>query len=233
LRVSAHNHGLKIAIDGPAGAGKSTIGRGLAEALSCAYLDTGVMYRAVTLAALRAGLDLSDQAALAGLASTLDFAWSADTPVEVLVNGRRAGAELRASEVDANVSQVSAHSRVRGVLVARQRALAARGCVVMVGRDIGTVVLPDAPVKLWVTASADERARRRRAELGARSDDQSAVAGKLQHRDKADANRAASPAVPAHDSEILTTDGLTPSESVLAALSRVEEAIGREPASAP
>jgi cytidylate kinase len=223
---------LKIAIDGPAGAGKSTIGHGLAESLHCAYLDTGIMYRAVTLAALRAGTPMDNADRLAEIAARLTFAWSHKTPVDMLVEGREPDPELRSPRVDANVSQVSAHPAVRSVLVDRQRSLANSRCVVMVGRDIGTVVLPDAPVKLWITASPEERVRRREAEMAASGPSPAEVAGRMQIRDQIDSGRSASPAVPAADAIIVCTDGQSPSDSIREALALIETAMEQVPASA-
>jgi cytidylate kinase len=230
LRERAHCLELKIAIDGPAGAGKSTVGRGLAEVLGCPYLDTGIMYRAVTLAALHGRVGLADATALAEVAARIRFSWSDEVPGELRVDGSRPIPELRSPEVDTHVSEVSIHPEVRAVLVDRQRKLAASGCVVMVGRDIGTVVLPDAPVKLWITASLEERARRREREQAA---DPDSVAGRLHRRDQVDSGRPISPAVPAADAVVLGTDRLTPEESVRAAVNQVEAVLGSRQTPAP
>ena len=156
-----------IAIDGPAASGKSTVGRLLAERLQYLYLDTGCMYRAVTWAALQREIDLADETAVTQLAQDIQIDI---LPVEaerdgrhytVLVDGQDITWQLRSPQVDANVSLVSSYLGVRQEMVQRQRAFGNRGAVVMVGRDIGTVVMPDAPLKLFITASAEERARRR------------------------------------------------------------------------
>lgn len=203
--------GLTIAIDGPAGAGKSTVGRDLAAALGCTYIDTGLMYRAVTDQALRAGLDLAEGRLLAEVASQLTFAVARG--VGLLINGQPASAALHRPAVDAAVSQVAAHPAVRQVLVTRQRELAAHGCIVMVGRDIGTVVLPEAAIKLWVTAGVETRARRRAEELSAMAE--TAVEQTLRGivaRDELDAGRATSPLRRAADAIVVETDHGTPAE---------------------
>ena len=160
----------RIAIDGPAGSGKSTIGEQLAHHLGYLYIDTGAMYRAVAWLALQRGISLSDAAALARLAQEADIeighpAIDDGRQYTVTVNGRDVTWDIRSPEVTRAVSTVSAHPGVRAVLIARQRVMAQPGNVVMVGRDIGAVVLPDAELKIYLTASPAERARRRYAEL--------------------------------------------------------------------
>ena len=180
-----------VAIDGPAGAGKSTLAQALAERLGLERLDTGAMYRSVAWAALRQGIDVADADAVAGLARHLRI----EVGDRVLVDGRDATAGIRSADVDAAVSAVAANPAVRAELVARQRAwVAARGGGVVEGRDIGTVVLPDADVKVYLTAVPDERARRRAAERGegALAD----VAAALARRDQLDSSRQASPLPP-------------------------------------
>jgi CMP/dCMP kinase len=195
-----------VAIDGPSGSGKSTVGRGVARALSLQVLDTGAMYRAVTLAALDRGADLTDPVALAELAS----ATTIEPGERVLLDGRDVTEAIRGPQVTAAVSTVSAHPPVRAVLVERQRAWVQRhGGGVVEGRDIGTVVFPDAPVKVFLTASEHERARRRqRQEVAAeRSVDVDAVRADLARRDSIDSNRTASPLAVAEDAlRIDTTD---------------------------
>ena len=188
-RAEATGRILVVAIDGPAGAGKSTLARAVAEHLGLERLDTGAMYRAVTWAALRRGVDLADADAVARLARQLDI----DVGARVVVDGEDATVGIRTPEVDAAVSVVAANPEVRAELVGRQRAwLAGRGRGVVEGRDIGTVVLPDAEVKIYLTASPETRARRRAHERGegARVDD---VEAALKRRDRADSTRAASP----------------------------------------
>ncbi|MCC6223745.1 MAG: (d)CMP kinase [Thermoleophilia bacterium] len=202
-----------VAIDGPAGAGKSTAARRLAERLAYAYLDTGAMYRTVTLLALERGVDLRDGAALEALAAASPVAFAAG---RVLVGGRDVTEAIRAVEVDRAVSTVSAHGGVRQVLRARQRELAEAGDAVVEGRDIGTVVCPAAEVKVYLVAAPEERARRRRAERpGAGADE---VAG----RDARDAAQLA----PAADAEVIDTTSLTIDEVVAAIESLVTARTG-------
>lgn len=181
-----------IAIDGPAGSGKSTVSRALARRLGLARLDTGAMYRAVTWAALRRGVDPADQAATAGLAETVAL----EVDERVVADGTDVTEAIRTPEVSGAVSLVAANPGVRATLVARQRAwVAARGGAVVEGRDIATVVFPDADLKVYLTASPAERARRR-AEEGA-------VA--LAERDRIDSTRAASPLGVAEGARVVDT----------------------------
>ncbi|HEY7152014.1 MAG TPA: (d)CMP kinase [Solirubrobacterales bacterium] len=152
---------MLIAIDGPAGAGKSTVARALAERLGLTYLDSGAMYRCVALAALRAGTPVDDGDALASLVRTLEIA---PTGKRVLLNGEDVTEAIRTPEVSAAASRVSVHQEVRASMVERQRSLIDEGDYVVEGRDIGTVVSPEAPLKIFLTASDSERARRRAAE---------------------------------------------------------------------
>ncbi len=154
---------MVIAIDGPAGAGKSTVARGVAAALGFEYLDSGAMYRCVALAALRAGLPLGDGAALGRLAERLEIEPAGDA---VRLDGEDVSEAIRRPEVSAAASRVSAHPEVRAAMVARQRELIRSGRYVAEGRDIGTVVSPDAPLKVFLTADPEERARRRAAQTG-------------------------------------------------------------------
>jgi cytidylate kinase len=219
LRRAVHDRTPSIAIDGPAGAGKSTVGRGLAEALDCPYLDTGLMYRAVTLRALQQEVALSDARRLREIAQSLRFRLENGSQSGLVVDDERAGGELRTPQVDAAVSEVSAHPEVRQVMVARQREMASGRSVVMVGRDIGTVVLPDAPVKLWVTASEEERARRRQAEhLAASIETPEQVLAEIRARDRHDSGRSVSPLRQAPDAAVIETDKLTPEEALERAL---------------
>lgn len=208
-----------MAVDGPAGAGKSTIGKGLAQALGCPYLDTGLMYRAVTREALERGVPVSDGEALAALASSLSF--TLGTPVEgLLINGEIPGGEIRTAAVDAAVSEVSAHPEVREVLVQRQRTLASGRSIVMIGRDIGTVVLPNATIKFWVTASPEERARRRAMEEP--SGLEPVMLEAIRVRDQKDAGRIISPLLQPPDAVVIATDTLTPREALDRALQAIE-----------
>ena len=223
LRRAARELALHIAIDGPAGSGKSTIGRELARMLDCTYLDTGLMYRAVTWLAQRAGTLPTDAGALAEFACATSFDTMPPPSDSILVNGLAMGQALRTPQIDADVSAVSAHPAVRKILVQRQRELAHNRCMVMVGRDIGTVVLPGAPVKLWITASSDERARRRLAEKlepGHITVDK--VRAEIEARDRFDSHRPTSPLVRAADAITIDTDTLS-EEDVLDRAARVVE----------
>ena len=193
-----------IAIDGPAGAGKSTIAKALAARLGLEYLDTGAMYRAVTFAALREGLDLDDTEAVAVLSQRLRLDVSERG---VLADGVDATAAIRGTEVTSNVSKVAANSGVRTELRARQQAWAAeRNGGVIEGRDIGSVVFPDAELKLYLTASPRTRAERRVAEAGGDVDEiEKAIAA----RDHLDSTRSDSPLTEASGSVLVDTTGLT------------------------
>jgi cytidylate kinase len=205
-----------IAIDGPAGAGKSTIGKALARRLGLEYLDTGAMYRAVTFAAMRRGI-IDDEAAVATLAQEVTLEVGDHG---VLVDGIDATVEVRSPEVTRSVSRVAANSAVRSELVERQRAWARRrGGGVIEGRDIGSVVFPDAQLKLYLTASPRVRAERRVAEAGGDVDE---IEAAIAARDDYDSSRADSPLVQADGSRVLDTTGLS-IEAVLAAIERLLE----------
>lgn len=200
---------LIVAIDGPAGAGKSTVGRAVAEQLHLGYLDTGAMYRSVTFAALRQGLDPSDQEAVGALSERIEL--SVD-PERVLVDGVDATIEIRGREVTAAVSAVASNSRVRVEMVRRQRAwVAEHGGGVVEGRDIASVVFPDAALKLYVTASARVRAKRRVAEIGGDVDE---VEASIIGRDRQDSTRADSPLIEASGAVIVDTSDLSIDEVV-------------------
>lgn len=220
LQCAAHERGLQVAIDGPAGAGKSTVGHGLSRALGCPYLDTGLMYRAITWLALEQDLPLSDGDALGQLARSTSFDLEPGVPGRLRVNGAPAGTALRSGRVDAAVSEVSAVRGVREALVMLQRALADDRCIVVVGRDIGTNVLPHAPVKLWVTASPEERARRRLEEQGGAASVEDMVS-RIRARDSYDSGRSLSPLRQASDALVIETDRLSPEEALEKALSMV------------
>jgi CMP/dCMP kinase len=200
--------GIVIAIDGPAGAGKSTVARGLADALDATYLDSGAMYRCVALAALRAGVGLDEGAELGRIAGDLGISFAGG---EVLLEGEAVTAEIRAPEVSAAASRVSVHPEVRAAMVARQRALVAAGDWVVEGRDVGTVVIPDADLKVFLTAAPDERARRRAADTG---EDVAAVAAAQAERDRRDSERAHGALRVAPDAVELDTTGRTASQVV-------------------
>jgi cytidylate kinase len=213
-----------VAIDGPAAAGKSTIGRQLAQRLGCRYLDTGLMYRAVTLLAVQRGVDAGDGPGLSQIATQTSFDVFPTADDRLIIDGTPMRDELRTPVVDAGVSAVSAHPEVRRVLVEHQRSLARHGCIVMVGRDIGTVVLPDAPVKLWVTASPRTRAERRNHERSEPHDERSIQLemARIIERDRIDSTRAASPLRQADDAIVVKTDGETPEQTVHRAVELVE-----------
>lgn len=201
-----------IALDGPAASGKSTVGLSAARALGFGYFDTGLLYRALTWLALASAIAPTDESSLLRLVDQLD--------VDVDASGRvsRAGADITDSlhtpEVDAAISMVAAHPRVRQALVPIQRALVRGPGLVMAGRDIGTVILPDAPLKIWLSASAEERARRRAAQTGAAYAD---VLRGMRQRDRLDGSRATAPMARAADAVEITTDN----QSVDATVERI------------
>jgi len=206
---AAENLPIVIAIDGPAGAGKSTVGRALADRLGLEYLDTGAMYRAVTFAALRRGLDPSDADDVADVSEALDLVVDDHG---VTVDGVDATVEIRGREVTSAVSAVAANSRVRAELVRRQREwVAERGGGVVEGRDIGSVVFPDASLKLYITASPRVRAERRVAEIGGHVEE---VEASIIERDRKDSTRADSPLHATSDAVVVDTSGLTIDEVV-------------------
>ncbi len=211
-----------IAMDGPAASGKSTIGYMLAEKLGFLFLDTGCMYRAVTLAAFKEGVDVADETAVTHLAHTIQIDIQPPAGEEdgrqytTILNGQDVTWELRSPDVDTHVSLVSSYKEVRAEMVRRQRQFGLRGQVVMVGRDIGTVVMPDAPLKLYITASAAERARRRwldRQEQG-HTNNYETILADVQRRDQFDSTRQHSPLQPANDAILIDTTNLTPPEIV-------------------
>lgn len=211
-----------IAIDGPAASGKSTIGRMLADRLGYLFLDTGCMYRAVTLAALRQDIDPRIEELVVQIAeqSEMDIV-SVDGKSDgrlytVFLNGTDVTWEIRSNEVDAHVSLVSSYLGVRENLVKRQRELSSRGSVVVVGRDIGTVVLPDAPLKLYIVASAEERATRRWLEQNDRHSGMNyqEILTDIIRRDEFDSSRIHSPLKAADDAMLIDTTGLNPAQVI-------------------
>lgn len=198
-----------VAIDGPAGSGKSTVARGVADALGLEVLDTGAMYRAVTLLALERGLDLGEGDAIAQAAGRALLELG-DPPGSVRLDGHDVSREIRGPEVSAAVSQVSSHPAVRSLLRRRQREWAEqRGGGVVEGRDIGTVVFTDAPLKVFLTASDEERARRRHRDehAAARPSDLEAVRDAVDRRDALD--HRTTPLAPASDAIVIETTGRT------------------------
>jgi cytidylate kinase len=218
-----------VAIDGPAGAGKSTVAREVARRLGAAYLDTGAMYRALTWLAIRRGVAPSDGAGLAALVR--------EHPVEieptedgdrVRIAGRDVTAEIRTPEVAAEVSEVAAHAAVRREMVGAQRALMSRGDWVSDGRDVGSTVRPDADLKVFLTATPQERARRRRAELAGRGVhlDQEQVLEDVVRRDRIDSTRAASPLRVADGAVVIDSSGLDAVEVADRVMGVIAELVG-------
>lgn len=221
---------LVIAIDGPAGTGKSTVARGLASALGASYLDTGAMYRIVTLAALRRGVDLADTDAIAAAVADVELTVGHD-PAEdrSFLAGEDVSTEIRGDAVTKAVSAVSAVPAVRTRLVELQRALAGGAHdVVVEGRDIGTVVLPDADVKIFLTASAEERARRRNDQNVANGlpDDYEAVLADVKRRDHLDSTRPISPLRAADDAAVVDTSDMSQSQVIAFLTDLVERSAG-------
>lgn len=210
-----------VAIDGPAGAGKSTVARAVADALHYRYLDTGAMYRAIALAALERGLALDEADGLGEIARTVEL--DVDE-TGVRLDGRIVTDRIRAADVTEAVSKVSSHPSVRDALVDQQRAIARRADIVIEGRDIGTIVFPDAEVKVYLTASLDERARRRCEDLGLPCDEgtTSKVRAAIAERDSADSQRANSPLHRSDDAVEVDTTNMTLDE-VVAAVVRLTE----------
>jgi cytidylate kinase len=204
-----------IAIDGPAASGKSTLGLSIANALGYLFFDTGIMYRAVTWMALKRDLDLGDEAQVTALAEQMPIeiapaSKSDGRACDILVAGQDITWETRLPEVDANVSVVSAYRGVRAALSEQQRRIGLRGNVVMVGRDIGTVVLPEADLKIYLDATAEERARRRYDEIIARGEaaDYNEILAKVIERDRIDSTRDVAPLKAAEDAIVLDSDKL-------------------------
>lgn len=204
-----------IAIDGPAASGKSTLGFRLADMLGYLYFDTGLMYRAVTWLVLDRQVNPNDEAAVTALAKQVPIdvrppSVADGRPCDVLVEGRDITWDIRQPEVEAHVSVVSAYPGVRRALTEQQRRIGLRGQVVMVGRDIGTVVLPEADLKIYLDASAEERARRRYTEILARGGqaDYNEILAKVIARDQIDSTRAVAPLRPADDAIRLDSDKL-------------------------
>jgi len=210
---------IAIALDGPSASGKSTLGEKLAKKLNFTYLDTGVMYRAVTLASLKNKIDVSDEIEVSKIAENLDLDVLPPSILDgrsndVILNGEDVTWEIRQPDVEKNVSQVSAYSRVRQAMTKVQRKIGQRGSVVMVGRDIGTVVLPEAKIKIYLDASADERARRRFLELQNRGKAviYEEILQDMIRRDKFDSSRAIAPLRPADDAIIVDSDHMNADE---------------------
>ena len=212
-----------VAIDGPAGAGKSTVARAVADRIGAAYLDTGAMYRALTLVALRRGLDPEDAGAVAELAAatSIELEPEADGALRVRVDDEDVTAAIRDAEVTASVSAVAAHGPVRERMVARQREILTRGGWVADGRDIGTTVAPDAEVKVFLTATLEARATRRADELGPGAD-RADVYEAVRVRDRLDSTRAESPLRRADDAHVIDSTDMSADEVVEAVVALAE-----------
>ena len=219
-----------IAVDGPAASGKSTLASRMADALGYLYFDTGVMYRAVTFGALQQGIDADDEAAVSKIAVEIELdvrpaSVRDGRQYDVLMNGEDITWQIRSAEVDTNVSQVSTYADVRDAMTKVQRQIGLRGDVVMVGRDIGTVVLPEADLKLYLDASAEARARRRFEECRTRGEHVSydEILAWMRERDHIDSTRMIAPLRPADDAVILDSTAMTADEVLKSALALVEQ----------
>jgi cytidylate kinase len=229
LTPAAHARRIVVALDGPASSGKSSVGAAAAARLGLRFLDTGLIYRAMTAMALREGARLDDAAALVPLAARVSLGDDGTGRLtRVLLDGEDATDSIRSDAVDAAVSAVARVPEVRAALLARQRALAADGGIVVVGRDIGTVVLPDAGIKVFLDASVEARADRRIAErsLDPDGDEAEVVREQLRARDAQDRSRSVAPLRPAEDAVHVSNDGTFEQavESVVAAIVAAEEA---------
>ncbi len=215
-----------IAIDGPAGSGKSTAAKETAKRLGMVYVDTGAMYRTVALACMRAGVSVSDEAAALSVLNRIDMRIEPEQGGQrIFLDGKDVTAEIRTPEIGKGASEVAAFRKVRERLVEIQQELARKYPVVMDGRDIGTVVLPDAELKIYLDAGVEERARRRQGELReqGKTEELSEVMEKIRQRDEADKTREHSPLRMANDAILLDSTGMSAEEVVQAILAEVEK----------
>ena len=222
-----------VAIDGPAGAGKSTVTRAFAERLGLVYLDTGAMYRSVTWWVQKNGVDPADAAAIEPLLSQFELQLQSQpgTGQQVLVNGVDVSKAIRSPEVTASVSAVAAHRCVRQALTAQQKAMGAKGGLVAEGRDIGTAVFPDADLKVFLTATVAERARRRALDLEQRGfavPERAELEAQIAERDHLDSTREEAPLIQADDAVELVTDGMTIEAVIDALVSEFRSRIAEE-----
>lgn len=230
-----HSYPAIIAVDGPAASGKSTIGRMLAEKLGYLFFDTGIMYRAITWIALQRGIPPNDEARISSLAEEIEInilppSLTDGRSSDIQADGKEITWQIRRPEVDANVSVVSAYPAVRRAMTAQQRRIGMRGRVVMVGRDIGTIVLPEADLKIYLDASPEERARRRYQEniLRAEPADLAEILESVRKRDQIDSSRELAPLRPADDAIVVNTDHMDISQVFNTILELVEDR-SREP----
>ncbi len=217
-----------IAIDGPAGSGKSTVAKLVAEKLGFHYLDTGAMYRAVAFRALVDGVRLTDEERVGLIAENCEVSFAHDEgealPTRVFIDGQDVTAAIRAPQVDDAVSAVASLQRVRAAMVKQQRRIGAQDDIVIEGRDIGTVVFPDAELKVFLTASPEERSRRRAAQQAAQGVlvDPAGVRDAIDKRDLADSTRQIAPLTPAPDARVIDTTGLSLDEVVARVVAYIE-----------
>ena len=222
---------ISVAIDGPSGAGKSTVAKAVAKQFGCLYVDTGAIYRTVGLAAQKAGLDSRDAAGVVALLPSIsvDITYDADGTQAMLLGGEDVSAEIRTPKSSLYASDISTVPEVRAFLLEMQREMARKHDVIMDGRDIGTVVLPDAQVKVFLTASAEARARRRCQELKEKGMETpfDEVLRDIEYRDRQDSARAAAPLKAAEDAVTVDSSGLTFAETVEAVGALIRRKTGR------
>lgn len=222
---------IAIAVDGPAGAGKSSISKVVANTLEYLYIDTGAMYRAVTWAVLDQDLNLDDQAQVESILPSLELTMEpSDASCKVFIKGRDVTGLIRQQAINDNVSKIASYKAVREYLVERQQAMAQVGGVILDGRDIGSVVLPDAELKIYLTASVEARAKRRWLEVKGTDNEQPLVEiqESVQNRDEMDKNRKESPLVCVEDAIVVDSSNLTFEETVAHILTLVQETIEHE-----